>query len=218
MYFDLIEWEGIAAADGLIKKGEILLYDSGKDKEYISVIFRDEIFWLAQKAMAELFGCRTGNISLHLKNIFAEGELDRDAVAELISERATPDSPAMGLTTRKGAPDRKILKSDTLAAKNYLNEKDLSRLNRLATVCIDCAELMAGDEQLMSMQDRPDETDRLLTNSRRQVLGCKGHLSRDAAAKKVGAICGEFREKQDAEYISEFDREAANYLKGGESH
>ena len=38
--------------------------------------------------------------------------------AELISERATPDSPTMGLTTWKGAPDGKILKSDTLVAKN----------------------------------------------------------------------------------------------------
>ena len=50
--------------------------------------------------------------------------------AELISERATLDSPTMGLTTWKGAPDGKILKSDTLLAKNYLNEKELSRLNR----------------------------------------------------------------------------------------
>ena len=46
--------------------------------------------------------------------------------AELISERATLDSPTMGLTTWKGAPDGKILKSDTLVAKNYLNEKELS--------------------------------------------------------------------------------------------
>ena len=134
--------------------------------------------------------------------------------AELISERATPDSPTMGLTTWKGAPDGKILKSDTLVAKNYLSEKELSRLNRLVTMFIDYAELMAEDEQLMSMQDWLEETDRFLTNNRRQVLKSKGHISRDAAMEKVGAIYDEFRKKQDAEYISEFDRQTEKYLKG----
>lgn len=134
--------------------------------------------------------------------------------AELISERATLESPTMGLTTWKGAPDGKILKSDTLVAKNYLNEKELSRLNRLVTMFIDYAELMAEDEQLMSMQDWLNETDRFLTNNRRKVLDGKGHISREAAAKKVGAIYNEFRKKQDAEYISEFDRQTEKYLKG----
>ena len=134
--------------------------------------------------------------------------------AELISERATLDSPTMGLTTWKGAPDGKILKSDTLVAKNYLNEKELSRLNWLVTMFIDYAELMAEDEQLMSMQDWLNETDRFLTNNRRNVLDGKGHISREAAAKKVGAIYDEFRKKQDAEYISEFDRQTEKYLKG----
>ena len=134
--------------------------------------------------------------------------------AELISERATLDSPTMGLTTWKGAPDGKILKSDTLVAKNYLNEKELSRLNRLVTMFIDYAELMAEDEQLMSMQDWLNETDRFLTNNRRKVLDGKGHISREAAAKKVGAIYDQFRKKQDAEYISEFDRQTEKYLKG----
>ena len=134
--------------------------------------------------------------------------------AELISERATLDSPTMGLTTWKGAPDGKILKSDTLVAKNYLNEKELSRLNRLVTMFIDYAELMAEDEQLMSMQDWLDETDRFLTNNRRNVLDGKGRISREAAEKKVGAIYNEFRKKQDLEYISEFDRQTEKYLKG----
>ena len=134
--------------------------------------------------------------------------------AELIFERATLDSPTMGLTTWKGAPDGKILKSDTLVAKNYLNEKELSRLNRLVTMFIDYAELMAEDEQLMSMQDWLNETDRFLTNNRRNVLDGKGHISREAAAKKVGAIYEEFRKKQDEAYISEFDRQTEKYLKG----
>lgn len=134
--------------------------------------------------------------------------------AELISQRATLDSPTMGLTTWKGAPDGKILKSDTLVAKNYLNEKELSRLNRLVTMFIDYAELMAEDEQLMSMQDWLKETDRFLTNNRRQVLDGKGHISRETAVKKVSGIYEEFRKRQDADYISEFDRQTEKYLKG----
>lgn len=134
--------------------------------------------------------------------------------AELISERATLDSPTMGLTTWKGAPDGKILKSDTLVAKNYLNEKELSRLNRLVIMFIDYAELMAEDEQSMSMQDWLNETDCFLTNNRRNVLDGKGRISREAAVKKVGAIYEEFCKKQDAAYISEFDCQTEKYLKG----
>ena len=336
----------------MMEHSEILLYSDENGKEFVSVVFKDETFWLTQKAMAELFDVQTPAISKHLKNIFADGELEESMVvskmeittrhgaiqgktqtndtkfynldaiiavgyrvnskkatrfrqwatktlkeyiqkgfvlnddlmkngrpfgkdyfdellerireiraserrayqkiadvfeqcsydydknsdttkafyafvqnklhyavtgktaAELISERATLDSPTMGLTTWKGAPDGKILKSDTLVAKNYLNEKELSRLNRLVTMFIDYAELMAEDEQLMSMQDWLNETDRFLTNNRRKVLDGKGHISREAAAKKVGAIYDKFRKKQDAEYISEFDRQTEKYLKG----
>ena len=336
----------------MMECSEILLYSDENGKEFVSVVFKNETFWLTQKAMAELFNVQTPAISKHLKNIFADGELEENMVvskmetttrhgaiqgktqtndtkfynldaiiavgyrvnskkatrfrqwatktlkeyiqkgfvlndemmkngrpfgkdyfdellerireiraserrayqkiadvfeqcsydydknsdttktfyafvqnklhyavtgktaAELISERATLDSPTMGLTTWKSAPDGKILKSDTLVAKNYLNEKELSRLNRLVTMFIDYAELMAEDEQLMSMQDWLNETDRFLTNNRRQVLDNKGHISREAAAKKVGAIYEEFRKKQDAAYISEFDRQTEKYLKG----
>ena len=134
--------------------------------------------------------------------------------AELIAERATLDSTTMGLTTWKGAPDGKILKSDTLVAKNYLNEKELSRLNHLVTMFIDYAELMAEDEQLMSMEDWLAETGRFLQNNRRNVLDSKGRISHEAAVKKVSGIYSEFRKKQDADYISDFDRETAKYLKG----
>ena len=78
--------------------------------------------------------------------------------AELVYERVNAEKPAMGLTTWKDAPDGKILKRDISVAKNYLNEKELSRLNRLVTMFIDYAELMAEDEVLMSMQDWVEQT------------------------------------------------------------
>ena len=333
----------------MIKNGEILLYSYEGSKTYVDVYYRDETFWLTQSGMAELFDCSTDNISVHLRNIFAEEELAREATtekfsvvrkegnrdvtrtldfynldaiiavgyrvnskkatrfrqwatrtlreyiqkgfvlndemlkngrsfgkdyfdellerireiraserrayqkiadifeqcsydydknsettrafysfvqnklhyavtgktaAELLTDRATLDSPTMGLTTWKASPDGKILKSDVLVAKNYLNEKEITRLNRLVTMFIDYAELMAEDQQLMSMQDWLAETDRFLTNNRRNVLSGQGKVSHDDAVERVSQIYEEFRKKQDAEYISEFDREMEKYFKG----
>ncbi|WP_373806265.1 RhuM family protein [Bacteroides heparinolyticus] len=87
-------------------------------------------------------------------------------------------------------------------------------MNRLVTMFIDYAELMAEDEVLMSMKDWLDETDIFLKNNRREVLSGKGTVSHEAAVKKVSKIYEEFRKKQDEEYISEFDREMEKYYSG----
>lgn len=90
----------------------------------------------------------------------------------------------MGLTTWKDAPDGKVLKRDIGIAKNYLNEKELSHLNRLVTMFIDYAELMAEDEILMSMQDWVEQTNQFLVNNRREVLAGKGKISHETALKR----------------------------------
>lgn len=332
-----------------VNSADILLYEDADTKEFVSVIFNEDNFWLSQLGMSELFGCTPENVIQHLNNIYEEEELVKEATtkkflvvrkegnrnvrrnidhynldaiiavgyrvnskkatrfrqwatktlkeyitkgfvinddmmkngrafgkdyfdellerireiraserrayqkiadvfeqcsydydknsettrafysfvqnklhyavtgktaAELISERASLDSPTMGLTTWKGAPDGKILKSDIVVAKNYMNEKEISRLNRLVTMFIDYAELMAEDEVLMSMKDWLDETDIFLKNNRREVLSGKGTVSHEAAVKKASQIYEEFRKKQDEEYISEFDREMEKYYSG----
>ena len=133
--------------------------------------------------------------------------------AEIIYDRADAQKPAMGLTTWKDAPDGKILKRDVIIAKNYLNEKELSRLNRLVTMFIDYAELMAEDEVLMSMQDWLDQTNHFLTSNRRKVLEGKGKVSHTDALEKAEREYAVFRIRQDQEYISEFDRQTEKYLK-----
>ena len=135
-------------------------------------------------------------------------------VAELISERVSLEHPTMGLTTWKVAPDGKIIKRDVVVAKNYLNEKELSRLNRIVTMFIDYAELMAEDEVPMSMADWLRETDNYLQHNRRKVLEGKGKVSHEDAVKKAEDIYDQFRIQQDRDYISQFDREMAKYLKG----
>ncbi len=134
--------------------------------------------------------------------------------AELIYERADSEKPAMGLATWKDAPNGKILKRDISIAKNYLNEKEISHLNRLVTMFIDYAELMAEDGILMSMQDWVNQTNQFLINNRRRVLSGKGKVSHDIAMEKAEKEYEVFRKRQDREYISEFDREVEKYLKG----
>ena len=106
------------------------------------------------------------------------------------------------------------MKRDIGIAKNYLNEKELARLNRLVVMFIDYAELMAEDEILMSMQDWVNQTNQFLVNNRRKVLSGKGRISHEMALKKAEKEYEVFRVKQDQEYISEFVREVEKYLKG----
>ena len=64
---------------------QFLIYRSAEEDVSVNAIVKDESIWLTQKAMAELFDCSTDNISQHLKNIFASGELTKDSVTEKIS-------------------------------------------------------------------------------------------------------------------------------------
>ena len=62
--------------------GEILLYSHGGEKEFVSVVFQDETFWLTQNGMAELFDCTPENVLQHMKKIYAEEELTPKATAK----------------------------------------------------------------------------------------------------------------------------------------
>jgi hypothetical protein len=61
---------------------QITVYQTPDGNINIEVLYANENIWLPQKRMAELFGCSADNISLHLKNIYAEKELDESATAE----------------------------------------------------------------------------------------------------------------------------------------
>ena len=61
---------------------EILFYQTDNGGINIEVMFAEENIWLTQKRMAELFGCSVDNISLHLKNIFKSGEIDKNSTIE----------------------------------------------------------------------------------------------------------------------------------------
>lgn len=68
---------------------EFLIFQAEDKGQGIEVIYKDENVWCTQKAMATLFDCSTDNVGLHLKNIFASGELVKDSVTEKISATAS---------------------------------------------------------------------------------------------------------------------------------
>ncbi len=68
-----------------IPDNQITVYQTPDGGINIEVLYANENIWLPQKRMAKLFGCSADNISLHLKNIYKEKELDESSTAEVFS-------------------------------------------------------------------------------------------------------------------------------------
>jgi hypothetical protein len=131
------------------------------------------------------------------------------------SRKAGCRKPFMGLTTWKNAPHGKVQKSDVTIAKNYLNQDEADKLNRLVTMFIDFAEFRALNKQVMTMQDWLKQIRRFLDFNERQILENAGRISHETAALKAHAQYEKYRVRQDREYLSDFDQVFARYLKGG---
>ena len=320
---------------------ELIFYRTPSGERRIEVIYQDENFWMSQKALAELFAVGVPAISKHLSNIFADGELEREATvskmeivrqegnrevrrqvdcynldaiiavgyrvnsyqatqfriwatktlkeyiikgfvldddrlkqgksfgqdyfdellerireiraserrfyqkitdiyalaadydstapvtreffatvqnklhwaitgktaAETIYELADASKPHMGLTAWKQAPDGKVLKSDVVTAKNYLNESHIKELNRIVSAYLDLAENRAERQIAMSMADWATFLDSFLELSSYPILQDKGSVSALEAKLKAETEYDHFRQRQDQEFISDFDRE-----------
>ncbi|MDR0847068.1 MAG: virulence RhuM family protein [Lactobacillales bacterium] len=304
---------------------EFLLYDGSKDDANIEVIVKDETIWATQKTIGELFGVGKSAISKHLKNIFAEDELDEevtvskmetvinrgvrgavkeeiryyniDAIisigyrvnsrkatkfrqwatkilkeytikgfvldderlkqgeqtfgkdyfremlervrsiraserrvwqqitdifaelsidydaksevtkkffatvqnkfhfaitgktaAEIIDSSADSNLDNMGLVNWKNSPDGRILKTDSQIAKNYLNEKDIKRLERNVSAYFDYIENLIEEERIFTMEEFAQSLDEFLKFNRFEILDGAGKISmkdaKDKAAKE----------------------------------
>lgn len=133
--------------------------------------------------------------------------------AEIIYEKADANQPHMGLTTWRHAPDGKVMKSDVLIAKNYLDQKHMTAINRLVSAYLDLAEDRAEQEIPMTMLDWSTLLDGFLTVAKRPLLEGAGSISALEAKLKAEQEFEIFRRKQDVEYISDFDKEIKR-LKG----
>jgi hypothetical protein len=132
--------------------------------------------------------------------------------AELIYERVDADKLNMGLTNWKNSPDGKIMKYDVSIAKNYLNEDELKKLERLTISFLDYAEDMAEEHKIMTMNDWIKETDELLKFRKKNILNHSGKISHTTALEKAESEYEKFRVKQDREYISSMDEMYRKYL------
>lgn len=203
---------------------KIVLYQAADGNVTVNVTFARDTFWLTQKAMAELFGVKVPAINKHLKNIFDSGELVaasaisilETTAAEIVYRLADSAKPFMGLTTWKNAPKGKVLKGDVVIAKNYLNQAEVDKLNRLVVMFIDFAELRALNRQVMTMKDWLKQVKRFLDFNEQQALAHAGKISHEMAVAKAHQEFEKYRVLQDQQYISDFDEAFALYLKGGE--
>ncbi len=330
---------------------KFLMYNTPENDVSVNAIIKDETIWLTQKSMAELFDCSADNISLHLKNIYKEGELKEvsttedfsvvqkegsrmvkrnqrfynlDAIisvgyrvssyratqfriwatsilkeymikgfvldderlkqgmtafgkdyfrellervrsiraserriwqqitdifaecsidydknspttrefyamvqnkfhyaitgqtaAEIIHSKADSKKEKMGLTTWKNAPDGRILKSDVTIAKNYLEEKQIKRLERTVTGYFDYVEDLIEDEHIFTMDDFARSINEFLEFRKFKILPDNGSVSKKQAEDKAMIEYEEFNKSQFIE--SDFDKEVKKLLgKGGE--
>lgn len=127
--------------------------------------------------------------------------------AEIIYNRADAEMPHMGLTTWKKAPDGRIQKSDTIVAKNYLSDKEVSQLDRLSSAFLDFAELRAEQHLITTMNDWKNKLSSFLTLSDYEVLKHPGSISNEEAQVKAFSEYEKFKLIQDREYLSDFDKE-----------
>lgn len=303
------------------KQAEIVLYHANNSDVSVNALIKDETIWLTQKAIADVFGCSSDNISLHLKNIFNEGELDKystteefsvvqkegardikrtqnfynlDAIIavgyrvnskeatkfriwatsilkeyikkgyvlndeklkngsnifgkdyfrellerirsirsserriwqqitdifaecsidydkdsnitkefyatvqnkfhyaitgktapEIIVENADHKKEHMGLTTWKNSPDGRILKSDTIVAKNYLQFDEIRKLERLVTGYFDYVEDIVERENTFTMEEFAASVNEFINFRKYDVLKDKGKVTREEANKKA---------------------------------
>ena len=135
--------------------------------------------------------------------------------AEIIYTRADAEMPHMGLTTWKNAPDGRVQKSDSVIAKNYLSDKEVSQLDRLSNAFLDLAEIRAERHLITTMSDWKNRLDNFLSMNDYEVLQNAGSISTEEAKEKAYAEYDKFKLIQDKEYLSDFDKEIRNWKDRG---
>lgn len=125
--------------------------------------------------------------------------------AEIIHQLANKKEDNMGLTTWKNAPDGRIIKTDVIVAKNYLQEKEISQLERTITSYFDYIEGLIERENSFTMEALAESVNKFLTFNEYKILQGKGRISKLQADKKAVKEYDEFNKTQ--KIISDFDKE-----------
>src|SRR3989344_3708247 len=127
--------------------------------------------------------------------------------AEIITDRVSSKKEKMGLSFWRRSPQGKIMPSDIVIAKNYLDKKELTHLNSIGNMYLDYAELQAARGRVMTMKDWVEKLNAFLKFSEYEILTNAGKISHEVAETLALKEYEKYRVTQDENYVSDFDRE-----------
>jgi len=130
--------------------------------------------------------------------------------AEIISLKADAGKPLMGMSTYKNAPDGRVLKSDSIVAKNYLSEAEIKKLERAVAAFFDYIEGIIERRNTFTMESFAESINKFLAFNEYRILEGYGIVSRKQAEQKAFAEYDKFNKQQRIE--SDFDREVKKLL------
>ena len=131
---------------------------------------------------------------------------------EIIYNKVDNTKENMGLTTWKNSPDGRILKTDVIVAKNYLELDEIKRLERLVVGYFDYVEDVIERENTFTMEEFARSVNEFLEFRKYQVLKDKGKVSKKQAIEKAEKEYDIFNKTQKIE--SDFDKQIENLKRG----
>jgi len=126
--------------------------------------------------------------------------------AELVLKRADSSKENMGLTAWENSPHGRILKTDVVIAKNYLNKDELESLGRIVNAYLELAEERARRKIPMTMEDWAKRLDMFLEFDEREILQDSGKVTAQIAKDFAESEFEKYRIVQDRLFESDFDK------------
>jgi len=130
--------------------------------------------------------------------------INGQTAAEIIFKTADAEKEFMGLSTWKNAPEGRILKSDTIIAKNYLSEQEIKSLERTIGAFFDYVERIIETRNTFTMEQFALSVNKFLEFNEYKVLEGKGNISAKEAEEKAFGEYDKFNKTQKIE--SDFDK------------
>ena len=131
---------------------------------------------------------------------------------EIIYNKADNTKENMGLTNWKNSPNGRILKTDVIVAKNYLELDEIKRLERLVVGYFDYVEDVIERENTFTMEEFATSVNEFLEFRKYEVLKNKGKVSKKQAIEKAEKEYDIFNKTQKIE--SDFDKQIENLKRG----
>ena len=138
------------------------------------------------------------------KQFYAMIAITGNTAAEIIYNKADHTKENMGLTTWKNSPDGRILKSDVMIAQNYLDEKQIKRLERAVSGYFDYIEDLVERENTFTMEEFAKSVNEFLAFRKYDILKDNGRISKKMAEEKAEKEYNEFNKHQ--KITSDFDK------------